>query len=384
MIRVYGEFPSVRGSVPEDPPFAAHKPDFSKMKKVARKYRNLKNVIVIGNGGSINSFRAIAGALKCKKRVALLDTMEPEVIKRTRSFRPRETVVIPVSKSGNTVGVLEDLLYLVGRGYKNAVAVTGGGALKEIAMRMKWDVVEHPNIGGRFAGMTSCALLPALVCGLDAESIFKGARKVYASKKAKNGIFKLAKSMFELEKVGYDEIFMPIYSELLGGFTNLITQLVHETTGKNELGQTIVTAIAPESQHHTNQRFFGGVKNMVGFFIVVKNHEKIEIRVPKKLNDVKVRGSSLSILNGLDLAKSIHYEFEGVLRTTHERGIPYAVLELDKVSDMSIGELIAFWQMFAYYSAIVRGQNPFDQPEVERSKEITFELIRNLNERRKK
>ena len=122
---------------------------------------------------------------------------------------------------------------------------------------------------------------------------------------------------------------------------------------------------------------------MIGFFIVVKNHKVIKIRVPKKLADIPLRDGSLSIIDNLDLSKAINYEFEGVVKTTSEKKIPYVVMELDKLNEKSVGELLAIWQYIAYYSAVLRGQNPFDQPEVERSKEITFELIKNLNGRKK-
>jgi glucose-6-phosphate isomerase len=33
---------------------------------------------------------------------------------------------------------------------------------------------------------------------------------------------------------------------------------------------------------------------------------------------------------------------------------------------------MAFWQMFAVYSSILRGVDPFNQPQVENSKNISF------------
>ncbi len=383
MIEIYGELPNVHGSIPKDPPFSKYKPDFKTIDSVAKRFKRFKNVIVIGNGGSINSFRAIT-TLTSKKKIFFVDTMEPEVLEKiSKSCDQKDTVVIPVSKSGNTIGVLEELLYFINKGYKNVISVTGGGSLKDISEKMNWNIVNHPNIGGRFAGLTSCALLPSNVCGFDVKKIYSGAKKIYGSAKTKKKIYKLAKSLFELEKNGYNEIFMPVYSELLGGFIPIITQLVHETTGKNELGQTIIATIAPESQHHTNQRFFGGPRDMIGFFITVKNHGHVPIRVPTLIRNVKIKHENLSILNGINLSDAIKYEFKGVLETVKEKKIPYIVLEIDRINEGTVGELLAFWQMLAYYSAVIRGQNPFDQPEVERSKEITFNLIKNLNKRNK-
>ncbi len=379
MINIYEKLPSVKvGKLPHDPQFSKHIPNFKEIIKISKRYEKFKNVVVIGNGGSINSFRAFSRALRPKRNVYFIDTMEPEFLEDvSKKCNPEDTVVIPISKSGDTVGVLEELLYFINKKFTNIVSVAGGGALLEISKRMKWNIVKHPDIEGRFAGLSSCGLFPAAVCGIDVKKIYNGAKKIYKSEKIKRSLYKFSKSLFLLEENGYNEIFMPIYSEFMDGFAKIITQLIHETTGKNEVGQTIISAIAPESQHHTNQRFFGGPKNMIGIFIVIKNHKGIKIKVPKNISDVKLREGSISILNGLNLSNAINYESEGVVKTSSEEKIPYAVIELDKLSEDNVGKLMAMWQYIAYYSAILREQNPFDQPEVERSKEITFELIKN-------
>jgi len=387
MIKIYGKIPKVKSDILnfknlKEPTFATYKPKLEEMKKIAQNYKKFKNVIVIGNGGSINNFRAISKALDSNKKIFLADTMEPKILEDiSRKCLKNDTVIISVSKSGNTIGVLEDLIYFINRGYKNFVSVTGGGALKEISKKMNFPIIDHPNISGRFSGMTSCALFPSAVCGFDIKKIYNGSKTIYSSKKIKSKIFSFANTLFFLEKNGYDEIFMPIYSELLSGFSNLIKQLIHETTGKKELGQTIISAIGPESQHHTNQRFFGGPKNILGLFINVKKRDNIKIRVPKKLKEIKLKDGNIKILDKLDLSDAIQYEFEGVIKTTSEKKIPYIVIEIDKINEKSVGALMAIFQYLAYYSALVRNQNPFDQPEVERSKEMTFKLIKNLKQR---
>jgi glucose-6-phosphate isomerase len=37
-----------------------------------------------------------------------------------------------------------------------------------------------------------------------------------------------------------------------------------------------------------------------------------------------------------------------------------------------VGNFVAFWQLYAIYSALLRGVNAFDQPSVEASKLISF------------
>ncbi len=375
MIDIYGEIPkSSARKIPKDPQFSNYEPDFRFMKKMYKKHKS-ENVVVIGNGGSINSFRAFSFL---GKNITILDSMEPEHLNI-----PKNSIIIPVSKSGNTVGVLEDLIYIINKGFDNVVPVTGGGALMEMSKRMNWDVVRHPNIGGRFAGITECALFPSLMSGINIKKIYKGARRIYDSQNVKRKLFELSKSLFKLEKNGYDEIYMLIYSKNLSKSSNIITQLIHETTGKNDLGQTIVSYTAPDAQHHTNQRFFGGPKNMIGFFITVKQHKKLTINVPKNLRSIAIRNEKLDMLNGISMGDALTCEFEGVRKATSERKIPYVVMELGKLNEETMGEFIGIWQFIAYYSALIRGQDPFNQPEIERSKEITMKMIKNLKKKNK-
>jgi len=47
----------------EEPSFVSHEPDFGEIDKELERFRNLKNIVVMGNGGSINNTIAIHGAL---------------------------------------------------------------------------------------------------------------------------------------------------------------------------------------------------------------------------------------------------------------------------------------------------------------------------------
>ncbi|MGB9748541.1 MAG: hypothetical protein ACP5OZ_02925 [Candidatus Woesearchaeota archaeon] len=356
-----------------EPSFLNYKPNFKLMRKKAEKYEKLENIVILGFGGSINNFKAMLYALNSKKNVYLVDTVETEFLFDVKNKCNRnKTLIVAISKSGDTLGVIENLLFFINFGYKNIVCITSGGLLKEIALKMGFDILEHPNISGRFSGLTECALFPALLCGIKIEKIFNGASKIYKNNKS---ILELAKKFFYLENRGYDEIFLSSYSQRLYGFSFLITQLIHETTGKNGLGQTIFYCTGPESQHESNQRFFGGRKNMVGFFIKINNHKSLKIKVSKKISNLKLKNKKIAVLNNFNMKDSVNLELEGVLKHAENKKIPFVVLELNKLDEEGVGELIAFWQLFAYYSAILRNQNPFDQPEVEFSKNKTIERV---------
>ncbi len=362
----------------ERPFFVDYKFDFNQVKSLSG-YK-FDNLIVIGYGGSINSFKAIyyANMFKVKKNVFFVDTVEPDYLSYIAGrCRKNNTLIVAISKSGNTISLLEDVIFFMNRGFNDFVFITSGGALKEFGEKINAKLINHPNIGGRFAGLTECALIPSILAGINVRNVVEGAKNVYFDEELNKRIAGLAEQFFKLELKGYTEIFSPAYSENLYGINLLATQLVHETTGKDGLGQTILTAISPESQHETNQRFFGGRKNMVGLFTTFENHKNTLLKVPKTLRDVKVKGRVLSVLDKLNLSDSLNFEAEGVLKTAKKFGIPFAKITLNKLNEESTGELIAFWQLFSVYSAVVRKQNPYDQPEVEHSKNETLKLISN-------
>jgi glucose-6-phosphate isomerase len=255
------------------------------------------------------------------------------------------------------------------------------GALSVIAKKEGLDIIPHPDVGGRFSGLTSSALAPALFFNMDIDNIDNGARAMYARcapsvRIEENPALQLACVLYLLEKKRYSEIFCPIYSSKLACFSNLIVQLMHESVCKKGRGQTIYCADAPESQHHTNQRFFGGKKNVLGLFVTVnEQHDSgSRVKVPEPIKHIAVRGGTLGDIDNVPYHKSLEFEFEGTFRDAVSKKIPCIRLSLDKISAFSVGEFTGFWHYVAVYSAILRDVNPYDQPEVEYSKEISFEL----------
>ncbi len=366
-------------SVEPTAPFIAWRPDMGKIKQDFAPYDKYHNIIVIGNGGSISTLSALHHALyptPSTKRLTLVPTMEPDLITRVKKENPvADTLVIAISKSGDTVGVLEDIFAF--QEYPILCITTPGkGTLSQLAVKMGWPVIEHPPIGGRFSGRTAVAYGPAHLLGLDIDSIEKGAAgSIGECQKDGNNACRLAEFIFESGKAGRNEVYLPVYSFFFEGFNHLITQLIHESTGKSGKGPTVLALSAPESQHHSNQRFFGGPKNMVGVFVTVENTGgSMNITVPAAAKELPLRTGKLGMLTGADLQRSLLSEAQGTMADAKEQGIPLAHLEIDKLMPETIGEYLVFWQFVAYYLAILQGVDPFDQPQVERSKEISFKL----------
>ncbi len=360
--------------IAEVPNFVNYKPDFALLNKLAAQLSKYENIVVIGHGGSVTSFAAMFEVLKSesKKTVYIISTVDPAYIAEVKKkVSTVNTLVIAISKSGETVTQLEALMHFI---YYPLLFVTGSmGPLAEIAHRMNATIVVHPSIGGRYTGFTEVALLPAVLCGLDAKSIYDGGQELLQAFSENNPAYEAASIMMQLEDQGVCDVFMPIYSHELINFGNLIVQLCHESFGKDGKGQTYFVHEAPESQHHTNQRFFGGRKNIAGWFISTEQHgEQLITKVPENLQDIPLKSSTLAVLDGIPLQSSIHFEREATLEDARVHNIPLVDMQLEQLNSKEVGQAIAFWQMFAVYSSWLRSVNPFDQPQVENSKNISF------------
>jgi len=357
-------------------PFIAWRPDIETIKKEFAPYDKYQNYIVVGNGGSISTLEALWRALgSSSKKLTIVPTMEPDFLVLVKRENPvKDTLVIVVSKSGDTVGVLEDTF--VFQEYPMlAITTKGKGTLSQLAEKMGWPIVEHPPVGGRFSGRSAVAYGPAHLLGIDITAVEEGAAAASAAyQKPGNAARQLASFM---AGCGRPEMYMPVYSYFLEGFNHLVTQLIHESTGKDKKGPTLLTLGAPESQHHSSQRFFGGPQNMAGIFVTVSRaHHDTAITVPRPVSDLSLRDGKLEMLDGVNLHRSLLSEAAGTITDAQEKGIPLARIELDQIAPQTVGEYLVFWQFVAYYLAVILGVNPFDQPQVERSKEISFNLRR--------
>ncbi len=360
--------------LPETPEFVSYKPDFGLMEKIAEEYNKYENILIIAHGGSITSFLGMYNALRylANKKVYFLSTVDPDYIyELKKELNAKDTVVLSISKSGQNTTQIEMTMQFI---EFPVVFVTGKSSpLRAIGEKLRAKIVEHPPIGGRYTAFTEVGLLPAVMAGLDAQAIYNGGKTVLNLYKKENLGWKAASIFYKLEEKGYVDVFMPFYTHNLFYMSNLIVQLCHESFGKDGKGQTYFAHEAPESQHHTNQRFFGGTKNICGFFTSSESfiHPTVNI-YPPSVHSVQMKGHVLFDINKIPLEKSLEAELQGTMEDAKINAIPLAHLSISGFTPVEIGSLIAFWQLYAVYASVLREVNPFDQPQVEDSKNISF------------
>lgn len=362
-------------TLPESRAFLSSQLDFSTIEKIAAQYSTFQNLLIIGHGGSISSFYGIYHALReqSTKQVYTLSTVDPDYIIELKKFLTKEnTLVIAISKSGETVTQIEALFQFTDFPLLFITGVTG--PLAELGEKLQAQSVFHLPISGRFTGLTEVAMLPASLCGFDIRAMHSEAAKMYAQYAADNDASRAASIMYQLELQGIVDVFIPIYDSHLFGMSNLIIQLCHESFGKEGKGQTYFAHHAPESQHHTNQRFFGGRKNISGWFISSeKPLADLVTSVPDSAKTITFKDYTLDALNSIPLSYALQAERDATIEDAKLQNIPVVNQTISQRTAAEIGKMIAFWQLYAVYSSVLRGVNPFDQPQVENSKRISFE-----------
>ncbi len=362
-------------TLPKEVGFLSYVPDFKLLEDFKLAYSSYSKLLVIGHGGSITSFYAFYNAIRLTtelKQVYFLSTTDPDYIDFLKqTLFPQDTLVLAISKSGENITQLEMLSQFLD--FPIVVITQKSSPLRALAEKLKLKVITHPNIGGRFTGLTEVALLPAILCGIDVKPILTGASKFYLNFSKNNSAWQLASVLHLLEQQGIVDVFMPFYSETLYAFNKIIIQLCHESFGKSGKGQTFFAHQAPESQHHTNQRFFGGRKNICGLFISQEYFVNNLLAVyPPQTHSVQIKGQSLFDINKIPLSESMHSELVGTLQDAQVNNIPSIHLQISQITAEAVGEFMAFWQLFAVYSSVLRQVDPFNQPQVENSKNLSF------------
>ncbi|MGA1873865.1 MAG: hypothetical protein ACMUHY_09360 [Thermoplasmatota archaeon] len=358
------------------PSFASYEADLEAVSIAVDDMKEARNVVLIGHGGSVTTFKGILGSagrkLHADRSFFLIDTVDPVHIGLVKEHcRENDTHVIAVSKSGNTLTVLEALSAF--KGFRTTVVTQPGhGTLRKLAKANGWSIVDVPeDVGGRFSGGTASALLPAHLLGIDVEAFAEGMREAYRSAREGDDIINLAGAFYMIERLGKRTIFMPVYSKGYAAFNDLVTQLFHETLSKGRKGLTLLAYEGPECQHHTNQRVLDGPEDVATLFVLVEGEEGEEVSWPGA--GIEYKGVSMSEMGPYTLKKAVHSEARGVMGSMDELGAPWASITMEDESERSLGFYVGMMQYLAYYFALLRRVDPFTQPAVDRAKEIALE-----------
>lgn len=352
------------------------------------------DLVVIGIGGSDLGARAILQACRPNGHRAMRvhftgSTTDPDELTDLLSeIDLKRTVLNVVSKSGSTIepmsifSVLRDaLIRKVGeREHAKRIVVTTDperGLLFDLAHRSGYHRLAIPqNVGGRFSVLTATGLFPAIVGGIDAGAVLRGAKRAVTSFTDMDVSEDPACRMAGVQTIHVEKykrrihVYMT-YRRRLSECVQWIRQLIAESIGKKESRQgkavyqgiTPISAIGPEDQHSQLQLYAEGPFDKLVTFIDTKK-QATEIITPEESDPSLKAYSHLSL---------------GLIRTTERMATaealrlqkrPNATMILDDLDPESLGEFFMTLQIEVALLGELLDVNAYDQPGVELSKKI--------------
>ena len=377
------------------------KKEFEKIRQAAQKIRKDSDVlVVIGIGGSYLGARAVIESLTHTffNMIPVEKRKAPKILYAGNNLSPKyindlieaigdlDLSINVISKSGTTTEpaiafrIFREILenkYGIQEARKRIYVTTdkSKGALKKLSKEEEYETFVIPdNIGGRYSVLTPVGLLPIAVAGIDIDKLMYGARlaqEKYNDDNLKyNDCYKYAVArnvLYERNKL--IEILVN-YEPKMHYFTEWWKQLFGESEGKEEKG------IFPAGVDFTTDL------HSMGQYIQQGRRDIFEtvISINKYNSDITIKtdGDNLDGLNYL-AGRKLSYVNEKAMEGTveaHVSGLcPNIILEMEDLSEESIGHLIYFFEKACAVSGQILGINPFNQPGVEEYKKNMFRLL---------
>ncbi|UUX51893.1 glucose-6-phosphate isomerase [Nisaea acidiphila] len=351
--------------------------------------RRAADVIVLGIGGS-----SLGGATICRlaekgtafspsaPRLHFLDNIDPATF--TAIFQRVElerTVVITISKSGGTAETLCQTLILHDA-FKQAgldparhfIAVTEPGArpLRQFAEAVGCPCLDHdPDIGGRYSGLTLNGLLPAMIVGLDAKAIRRGAAAVTGAALDASSPEESAPAAGAMVNIGLQRergitqsVLMP-YSDRLDRIGDWYTQLWAESLGKGGNGTTPIGALGAVDQHSALQLFLDGPRDKL---VTIVQSDVADTGGRVGGNATELMGEGLSYLEGRTMGDLLDAEQRATAETLIANGRPTRIIRASAVDEESVGALMMHFFLETMVAADLLEVDAFNQPAVEEGK----------------
>ena len=325
-----------------------------------------KNVIILGTGGSIQTLLALKH-LSRKKIFPITSSRAVELKGCLDKTSPDDSIVIPISRGGETLDINSTIGIFSKKGYK-FLGISSMGTMNKILQQIGCPILEVPNLSGRFAGsVTNVGIAPAFISGINVNNFLKGLEEGYKlfSSYEKNLALEFSAYLFQLYKKNYKVIFSMPYSKYLEGSTGLWVQGISESTGKEEKGMIGTYQGAPICQHSVLEYLLGGTKGVVIPVLWVVNHE---------IQDLNLE-SSIEYVNGKSAQTVVNYQADATFQALIQQGVPTAKISIEDPTELNIGILIAFILSSVYYLCLLLDVNWANNPKVIIGKNICNQFL---------
>jgi glucose-6-phosphate isomerase/transaldolase/glucose-6-phosphate isomerase len=316
----------------------------------------IRDVVLLGMGGSSLGPEVLRSTFKSQNgfpRLWVLDSTVPGWVRRvTDAINPIRTLFILASKSGGTIEVMSLFAHFWGvvskakgnRGGTQFIAITDPGtSLEKLAAEQGfWRTFSNPpDIGGRYSVLSYFGLVPAALAGIDVGQLLNRAAAMAhvcrqpAPLEENPGAY-LGAAMAGYANSGRDKVTL-LTSPALSSFGLWVEQLLAESTGKEGKGLIPIAgepAVKPDA--YGSDRFFAYLR---------------------------LKGDATT-------------QMDAHVAALERGGQPVVTLNLRDRFDL--GAEFFRWEFATAIAGYLLHINPFDQPNVQESKDNTARVLRQV------
>lgn len=334
--------------------------------KILKSFSKLKDILIIGTGGSLNGIIAGLSFIGNKSKTNfhfLGNTLNQSLIDEIKNkLNNKNFGIIVISKSGNTVEVVEtfslfyDLLKknlrVKTKTLSNNIIYIGEekeSTLSNFAKKNKLHRIPiDKDVPGRFSTFTEVGMIPFYLFGFNIKKMIKLRSHLpaalikdiisYSELKSKNK--KITNNIFSLN------------DERLNNLVDFAIQISNETEGKNKRAIYSSKIIYPRDLHSDEQYLEEG-KNMF--------METAFVYLNKKTKD------KFEILNN---------DITNAVLKVHEKRFKVFKIQFTEFDEESFTRLLTFIELSSAINALNIKAFPFNQPGVENYKKMLQEIER--------
>lgn len=394
--RLEGLLARLGGQHPGKAPAFFNLPFVTDSEAVAARGRRLAGkfarTCVFGIGGSSLGGEMLVRLLgRGAHPIRFYDNIDPTTLAELDGDGWRDTLLLVVSKSGNTAETLSQLLTVLprlerelgaDRVREQVVVITedASGALYRLAQELKLEILPHPAVGGRYSVLSVVGLLPAAIAGVDIAALLDGARAMAGRCRdrdmARNPAFFNGAAQFLHAQQGRRLCVQLVYADRYRPISSWYRQLWAESLGKRDaqgraLGLTPIEAHGVTDQHSQLQLYLDGPDDKQFTFLVDPSLRGQGARIPERFGTLP----AIAPLVGHTTGELFQAEFDATRETLTRHGRPNRTFSFTPTST-AIGELIMLLEMETVVVAELLGIDPFDQPAVEEGKVLAREYLK--------
>lgn len=325
-------------------------------KEIAKE--GFKHVVLLGMGGSslcAEVFRKTFGDFPRCPKLHVLDSVVPAQVRWVRKeIEIESSLFIVATKSGSTTepNVLCQYFYdetkkavgdKVGRHF---VAVTDpGSSMEKTAIKLKFrkTFAGIPSIGGRYSVLSHFGTVPFAVMGADVAQLLESAQSMVTkcsddTPPQQNPGLVLGSIIGIAAKEGRDKITL-ITTPKIASFGTWLEQLIAESTGKQGLG-----VVPIDGETVGNPQVYGNDR----LFVYLRLTGDADRTLDNKVEELEKAG--------------------------------HPVIYIDLDDPYSLGGEFFRWEFATAVAGAILGINPFDQPNVQESKDFTKRFLKDFEE----